>query len=141
MDEINKFAEVLQQTEGSIFSRVKYTPYLDNNGGEICVTYNNADFSIQLFEDDGDIEIDIDLIAMQVGHVEVDYNDLGLKFEHVAYLSNYDSIEEAVVAIATEIVGCEVPQRYAKIQSIINVVMKNLSPSERDEFIWIFERW
>lgn len=141
MDEINKFAELFQQTEGSIFSMVDYAPYPDNNGGEICVTYNNADFSIQLFEDEGDIEIDVELMAVQVGHVEVGDNDLGLKFEHAAHLSDYDSIEEAVVAIAAEIVGCEIPQRYAKIQSMINVVMKNLSPEERDEFIWIFERW
>lgn len=60
-DEINKFVDLFKKSEQLGFSEITYCQYSEGNGGEICVNHNGMGFSIQLWEEDGRIAIDLAL--------------------------------------------------------------------------------
>lgn len=141
MDEINKFVDLFKESEQLGFSEITYYQYSEGNGGEICVDYNGMGFSIQLWEEDGRIAIDLALTRVTVNGITFDQDTLHFKHDHFSYLDEYGSIREAVECTVLEILACDAAESYDKIFAIVKGVKKRIPEKYWSAFEYIVKNY
>lgn len=140
-DEINKFVDLFKELEQLGFSEITYYQYSEDNGGEICVNYNGMGFSIQLWEDDGRIVIDLALTEVTTNGITFNQNTLHFKHDHFSYLDEYGSIKEAVECTILEILTCDAAESYDRVFAIVKSVKKRLSEKSQNAFEYIVKNY
>lgn len=137
MDKIDKYAELFIATaELHGFTDIDYHRYSDNTGGEICLKYDRAGFSVQLYKEGEDTVIDLALTSLRIDNIELYDNDIThFRFDRTAMFSDFCSVEEAVQDTILEIMSCSVQDTYAKIIQRINNAKNSLSSEEFEEFV------
>lgn len=131
-EKIEQFAEAFKKLEELGFKEITFHQY--ENDGELLVEYKDTGFSIQLWEDDGEINIDLSLTVITSNEVTFEHDDIILGYEHHAFMSDFDTVEEAVQDIALKIIECDVPEKYSRIFSIIEGEKNKFSDREWDAF-------
>lgn len=132
-NKIEQFVEAFKKLEDLGFEKITFYP--DESGdGELLVDYNNMGFSIQLYEYDGDIDISLCLTIVKSNGITFEYDEIEPEYSYSAYMSDFDTVEEAVQDMALKIIACDVSQKYDNMFSTIKEIRNKFSMKEWNLF-------
>lgn len=129
---IEEFAEAFKKLEELGFKEITFHQY--ENDGELLVEYKDMGFSIQLWEDDGEVNIDLTLTVITSNEVTFEHDDIILGYDYHAFMSDFDTVDEAVQDIALKIIECDIQEKYNRIFSIIEGTKNKFSENEWSAF-------